>query len=108
MSATTIAIATITETLDPPVGSRLGHAALPISDAVMSVHALGAHARDFFIVQAGPPQFKQCYQCVKSLARVAYNYTFERAPSASSICGIAKAKWPPHNRDTISCFLRLP
>jgi hypothetical protein len=56
-----MAVATITETVDPPPGSRLGHAALPVSDAVMPVHAWGVrHALDFFIVQAGPCQFKQC------------------------------------------------
>jgi hypothetical protein len=46
--------------VDPPPASRPGHAALPVSDAAMSVHALGHRARDFFIVQVGPCQFKQC------------------------------------------------
>jgi len=32
MSATTIAVATTTETVDPPPESRPGHAALPVSD----------------------------------------------------------------------------
>jgi hypothetical protein len=61
MSATTIAVATITETVDPDPGSRPGHAALPVSEAAMPVLALapGRHARDFFIVQAAPTQFKQ-------------------------------------------------
>jgi hypothetical protein len=45
MSATTIAVATTTETVDPPPGSRLGQAALPVPDTAISVHALGAHAR---------------------------------------------------------------
>src|SRR5258708_2681167 len=36
MSATTIAVATMTETECPPARSRLGHAGLPVSDAVMS------------------------------------------------------------------------
>jgi hypothetical protein len=61
MSATTMAVATMTETVDPPPGSRTGHAALPVSDAVMPVHTWGVRrARDFSIVQAGPCQFKQC------------------------------------------------
>src|SRR4030088_3184881 len=47
MSATTIAVATMTETVDPPPGSRLGHAALPVSVAAMSVHVLGAHTPVF-------------------------------------------------------------
>src|SRR5450631_2707096 len=49
MSATTMAVATTTETLDPSPGSRLGQAAPPVSDAAMSVHALGRarHARFF-------------------------------------------------------------
>jgi hypothetical protein len=41
MSATTMAVATITETVDPPPGSRPGHGALSVSDAAISVHALG-------------------------------------------------------------------
>jgi len=53
-----MAVATMTETVDPPPGSRPGHAAVPVSDAAMPVHALGRHARDF-IVQAAPYQFKQ-------------------------------------------------
>src|ERR1035437_8270299 len=40
MSATTIAVATMTETVDPPPGSRPGHAELPAPDAVRSVYAL--------------------------------------------------------------------
>src|ERR1700758_1483580 len=36
MSATTIAAATMTETECPPARTRLGHAGLPVSDAVMS------------------------------------------------------------------------
>jgi hypothetical protein len=36
MSATTIEVATMTETVDAPPGSRPGHAALPVPDAVMS------------------------------------------------------------------------
>src|SRR3981189_2729889 len=48
MSATTMAVATRTETVDPPAVRSPGHAALPVSDAVISVHAWGAcHARDF-------------------------------------------------------------
>src|SRR6476659_4937062 len=39
MSATTIAVATSTETVDPPLGNWPGHATLPVSDAVMSVPA---------------------------------------------------------------------
>jgi hypothetical protein len=41
MSATTMAVATMTETEDPLPGSRPGQAALPVSDAAISVHALG-------------------------------------------------------------------
>jgi hypothetical protein len=62
MSATTMAVATMTETEDPP-GSWPGHAALPVPDVAMSVsvHAPGVvRAPRFFIVQAGPCQFKQC------------------------------------------------
>jgi hypothetical protein len=59
MSATTMAVATTTETVDPPPGSRLGHAALPVPSAAISVHASGHHAPDFFIVQVAPCQFKQ-------------------------------------------------
>jgi hypothetical protein len=58
MSATTMAVATSTETLEPP--PRSGKAALPVPDAAMSVHAWGAAPSDFLIVQAGPRQFKQC------------------------------------------------
>src|SRR5713101_6755307 len=38
MSATTMAVATSTETVDLPLGSWPGHATLPVSDVVMSVH----------------------------------------------------------------------
>jgi hypothetical protein len=55
-----MAAATTTDTVDPPLGSRLGHAALPVPSAAMSVHAAGRHAPDFFIVPVGPNQFKQC------------------------------------------------
>jgi hypothetical protein len=58
MSATTMAVATITETVDPPPGSRPGHAAVPVSDAAMPVHIWGV-APACFIVQADPYQFKQ-------------------------------------------------
>jgi len=59
MSATTIAVATSSETDDPPPVSRPGHAEPPDPDA-MSVHALGHHAREFAIVQAKARHFKQC------------------------------------------------
>src|SRR3984957_9679944 len=42
MSATTMAVATTTETVDPPPGSRPGQGAVPVSDAAMSVRALRA------------------------------------------------------------------
>jgi hypothetical protein len=61
MSATTIAVATMTDTVDPLAGSGPAHAALPVSDAAMSVHALRSASRPgFFIVQADFVQFKQC------------------------------------------------
>src|SRR5260370_31034003 len=41
MSATTIAVATSSETDDPPPVSRPGQAEPPDPDAAMSVHALG-------------------------------------------------------------------
>src|SRR3981189_1672504 len=63
MSATTMAVATMTETVVPAPESRPGHAALSVPDAAMP--RLTRHARDSFIVQAGPVQFKQCYQCFK-------------------------------------------
>src|SRR5882757_9578953 len=65
MSATTMAVATMTETVVPAPESRPGHAALSVPDAAMPVHALRVTPRDFCIVQAGPVQFKQCYQCFK-------------------------------------------
>src|SRR6266513_3049845 len=65
MSATTMAVATMAETVVPAPKSRPGHAALSVPDAAMPVHALRATPRDSFIVQAGPVQFKQCYQCFK-------------------------------------------
>jgi hypothetical protein len=37
MSATTIAVATITETVEAPPGSRLGDAVLSVSNAAMGV-----------------------------------------------------------------------
>jgi len=58
MSATTMAVATITETVDPPPGIRPGHAAVPVSDATMPIHTWGRRAR-LFIVQADLYQFKQ-------------------------------------------------
>jgi hypothetical protein len=57
MSATTIAVATMTETVDPPPGSRLGQAALPVPDTAISVHAPGATPA-IFIVQADFTRFK--------------------------------------------------
>jgi hypothetical protein len=65
MSATTMAAATTTETVDPLPGSRPGQAALPVSDAAMLIQALSVKASgvmplSFFIVQAAPRQFKQC------------------------------------------------
>src|SRR3984957_18206592 len=44
MSATTIAVATRTETIEPPPGSRSGNAALPVPDTVMSGPRLGRYA----------------------------------------------------------------
>src|ERR1700758_3314965 len=43
MSATTIAVATRTETVCPPPRSRPGHAAVPVSDAAMSVATLNRY-----------------------------------------------------------------
>jgi hypothetical protein len=40
ISATTMAVATVTETVDPPPESWPGHAALPVPDAAMPVYAL--------------------------------------------------------------------
>jgi len=57
MSATTIAVATTTETEDPPPRSRPGHAALPASDAAMSVRIQGFSPT--FIVQADAAEFKE-------------------------------------------------
>jgi hypothetical protein len=55
-----MAVATNTETVDPLPGSLSVHAALPVSDAAMSVHVSRSALRLwFFIVQAVPPQFKQ-------------------------------------------------
>jgi hypothetical protein len=59
MSATTMAVATSSETDDPPPVSRPGQAELPDPDAAISVHALGHHARGFAIVQAEACHFKQ-------------------------------------------------
>jgi hypothetical protein len=59
MSATTMAVATMTETVDPLAGSRPAIAARPVSVAAMPVHALGTAPSDLFIVQAAPYQFKQ-------------------------------------------------
>jgi hypothetical protein len=53
-----MAVATPTETVEPPPASRPGPVALPVSDAAMPVHASGIPPR-FFIVRAGPFQFKQ-------------------------------------------------
>jgi hypothetical protein len=51
----------MTDTVDPLAGSEPVHAALPVSDAAMSVHALKSASRPgFFMVQADPFQFKQC------------------------------------------------
>ena len=60
---------------------------------------LARHARDFFIVQAGLVQFKQCYQCFK----YGRGFGIIILQGAPVIYGIAKAKWPAHNRDTIWC-----
>jgi hypothetical protein len=57
MSATTMAVATTTETVDPP-GSRLvGHVPLAVSIAAISVRISGA-CQAVFIVQADSSQFK--------------------------------------------------
>jgi hypothetical protein len=37
----------MTDTVDPPPGSRPDHAALSVSDAAISVYTLGRQARDF-------------------------------------------------------------
>jgi hypothetical protein len=54
-----MAVATMTDTVDPPPESRPGHAALPVSDAAMPVHVPGVTPL-ISIVQAGTSQFKQC------------------------------------------------
>jgi hypothetical protein len=59
MSATTMAVATSTETVEPLPGSRLGHAALPVLDDAISVYTPGHRAPDFFIVPTALCQFKQ-------------------------------------------------
>jgi len=50
----------MTETVVPPPESRPGHAAPPVSDAAMPIHALRVTPVIVFIVKAGPVQFKQC------------------------------------------------
>src|SRR3954454_1381322 len=57
MSATTIAVATMTETVEPQKGSRPGHAVLPISDAAMSVRASGITPLN---CSSCRPQYQQC------------------------------------------------
>jgi hypothetical protein len=50
----------MTETVDPLPAGWPGGAALPIPDVAMPVQAPGVMPFDFFIVQAGSRQFKQC------------------------------------------------
>jgi len=54
-----MAVATSSETDDPPPVSRPGQVELPDPDAAISIHALGHHARGFAIVQAEACHFKQ-------------------------------------------------
>src|SRR5258706_5879805 len=72
MPATTMALATSTETLDPPLGNWPGHATLPVSDAVMSV----PRAPSFFIVRAGPSSVNNDSDL--SVARVAKDEAFAK------------------------------
>jgi hypothetical protein len=53
-----MAIATTTETVEPPPGRGLDHAALPVSVAAISDRTFSA-ARLNLMVQAGAAQFKQ-------------------------------------------------
>jgi len=59
MSATTIAIATTTETVEPPPGSGPVKAALPVSVAAISVRTFSAARLNRFMVQVAAFQFKQ-------------------------------------------------
>jgi hypothetical protein len=59
MSATTIAIATRTETVEPLPGSGPLKAALPVSNAAISDRTFSAARLNAFKVQAGACQFKQ-------------------------------------------------
>jgi hypothetical protein len=59
MSATTIAVATKTETVEPRPGSGRIKAALPVFDAAISDRTFSAARLNPFIVQAGASQFKQ-------------------------------------------------
>src|ERR1700738_4500098 len=54
MSATTMAVATMTETVVPPPESRPGQAALPVSDAAMPIHAL--RVAPVILHRAGSPR----------------------------------------------------
>src|SRR5213079_1705030 len=98
MSATTMAVATSTETVDPPLGSWPGHATLPVSDVVMSAHA----PLIFSSCGPGPTNSSNVNKDLSLGRNLVFSYLWGRL-----ICGIAKTSLPPHNRDTISCFLRL-
>src|ERR1700688_3969220 len=104
MSATTIAVATMTETVDPPAGSRSGHAGLPVSVTAMSVHASGRvrRARDF----------SSCRQALLNSSNVNNDLNLDaiyvtkyrvRWPRYPGPLRHREKTAPSHNQDTISC-----
>src|ERR1700730_10095630 len=68
LSATTIAVASTAKPEAPPPRSRPGHAALPASDAAMSVRTQGY--RPAFIVQADDAEVKQSSRVLKSVGQL--------------------------------------
>src|SRR5277367_790485 len=101
MSATTIAVATMTETEEPAPRSRPGHAALPASDAAMSVRASGSPPG--FHGAGGCRRVQAALTSVKIGWLIRYLDTYWAFVVRPWCYGIVKTWQRSHNRDTIAC-----
>src|ERR1700744_6181350 len=101
MSATTMAVATASETVDP-LGSRSPHAAVLVSDTAMFARISGATPCEFHrAIRLGPIQGSHA----KNLNMIRLGAGIPPRCRKDTLRGGKVGQ--PHNDDTITCCLRL-
>src|SRR5713101_3455405 len=98
ISATTMAVATMTETVVPPPENRPGQAALPVSDAAMPIHAL--RVTPVILHRAGSPRSIQAMLTRRKYRPVSGIIVLPRPPGFLRHCEI-KVTGPQSRHDFV-------